>query len=438
MPLPPGPSQPVALQTLRWMRAPIPFLQECRASYGDTFSVRMALFGKAIFTGDPEGIRQIFTAKAEDLAPGTGNFMIEPVLGKHSLIVLDGLPHRDERKLLTPPFHGDRMRAYGAAIQQIALHHARSWPVGVPFPAFAQMQAISLDVILRAVFGVEDPEKLGEARHALVEMLDALSPITLFVKSLQVAAGPWKKLMTARKRVYALIDGQIAQRRAEPDRPRDDILALLMSARYEDGEAMSDQALRDELLTMLMAGHETTTTSLSWALAELLHNPPVLERLLAELAASSGEPEALSRSPYLDAACKETLRIHPVIPIVSRVTREPWRLLQWELPEGVGVFPCVYLAHFREASWPEPEQFRPERFLERTPSPYEFLPFGGGTRTCIGKAFALYEMKITLGSILRALSLEAAEPRVPEVLRRNLTLTPRSGSLIRVREAIPN
>lgn len=432
MPLPPGPRQPSAIQTLRWMRAPVPFLEECRASFGDTFSVRMALFGRAVFTGDPEAIRQIFTARAEELGPGTGNGMVEPVLGRHSLIVLDGAPHKDERKLLAPPFHGDRMRAYGDAIAQCTLHHVRQWPVHTPFPAFAQMQAISLDVILRAVFGVEDPARLGEARHALVEMLDALAPITLFVKALQVAAGPWKKLLTARKAVYALIDAQIAQRRAEPDRPRDDILALLMGARYEDGEPMSDQALRDELLTMLLAGHETTTTALSWALAELMHSPAAHERLLAELAACGGEPEALSRAPYLDAVCKESLRIHPIIPIVSRVTRAPWRLLQWDLPAEVGVFPCVYLAHFREASWPEPAVFRPERFIERTPSPYEFLPFGGGTRTCIGKAFALYEMKIALGTILRAVALSPAEPGIPEVQRRNLTLAPRSGTRLRV------
>ncbi|MCB9766045.1 MAG: cytochrome P450 [Alphaproteobacteria bacterium] len=433
MPLPPGCRQPRLIQTLRWMLRPLPFLEDCRARHGEVFSVRMHVFGDAVFIADPEDIKAVFTARPDAIGPGTGNQMLEPILGKGSLILLDGAPHRDERRLLAPPFHGERMRAYGALIARAALAHTRDWTPGRELAVFTPMQTVSLDIILQAVFGVEDPQRAAVARRALVDMLDSILPITVFLKLLQRSWGPWGRLMEARQRVYAVIDEEIARRRDAPEVQREDILSLMMSARYEGGGEMSDQALRDEMLSMLLAGHETSTTSLAWAIYWVLSEPEVTERLRAELDATDGSPAALAACPYLEAVCNETLRIHPMIPIVSRVARKPVTLGGHTIEPGTGIFPCTYLAHRRPETWPEPARFQPERFLKHKFTPYEFIPFGGGSRRCIGMAFALYEMKIVLGTLFRVFDLELATPGPPRTVRRNLTLAPRDGTVVRVK-----
>lgn len=420
------------------MARPVRFMRDCHARYGDQFTVNIAIFGRAVFVCDPDSIKQVFTTNPDALRPGEGNRMLEPVLGRHSLILLDGAAHRRERRLLNPPFHGERMRAYGSIIGSAVQEHTRGWTAGGPADAvqdvFPAMQSVSLDVILRAVFGVEDPARLAQARAPVVGMLEEMRPLALYWPILQQDFGPWGRTMAHRRAVHALVDEEIAERRSRGLEGREDILSLMMSARYEDGQPMSDEALRDEMLTMLLAGHETSTTGLCWAVWELMDHPEVRERLQAELRAlpPDATPDTVAASPLLDAVCKETLRLHPVLPVVSRVAAEDLQIGPWEIPAGTGVFPCIWLAHRREATWPEPERFRPDRFLERTPSGYEFLPFGGGSRRCIGMAFALYEMKLVLAGLLRTFDLERGQTTAPSPRRRHITLAPGGGVRVRV------
>ena len=429
MPLPPGCTQPMAVQTARWMARPTTFLRECHDRFGDDFSVNMAIFGKAVFVSDPENIKAVFTASPEALGPGTGNAMLMPLLGRHSLILLDRQPHRRERRLLTPPFHGERMRAYAQVIHESTQTTCAAWPLGQAMNLTPELQNISLDVILSAVFGVADLGRRAAARRPVVALLEGLNPLTLYVPFLQQSFGPWAKTMAERRAVHALVDEEIRDRRERGLDGRSDILSLMMAARYEDGAEMSDEALRDEMMTMLIAGHETSTTSLSWAVWELMDNPDAAERLTAELDALGADagPEALERLPYLDAICRETLRLHPVLPLVSRITRAELPLRGFTVPANVGVFPCIWLAHRREEVFPEPERFRPERFLERTYSPFEWLPFGGGARRCIGMAFALYEMKLVLGALFRRFHFKKADDKTPQTRRKHITIAPSGG-----------
>lgn len=429
MSLPPGCTQPMAVQTARWMARPTTFLRECHDRYGDDFSVNMAIFGRAVFVSDPENIKAVFTAGPDELGPGTGNAMLMPLLGRHSLILLDRQPHRRERRLLTPPFHGERMRAYAQVIHEATQTACAAWPLGEPLNLTPELQNISLDVILSAVFGVADLSRRALARRPVVALLEGLNPLTLYVPVLQQRFGPWAKTMAERRAVHALVDEEIQDRRARGLDGRSDILSLMMAARYEDGAEMSDEALRDEMMTMLIAGHETSTTSLSWAVWELMDNPDAAERLSAELDALGADagPDALERLPFLDAVCRETLRLHPVLPLVSRVTRAELPLRGFTVPANVGVFPCIWLAHRREEVFPEPERFRPERFLERSFSPFEWLPFGGGARRCIGMAFALYEMKLVLGALFRRFRFSKADAKVPQTRRKHITIAPSGG-----------
>lgn len=429
MSLPPGCTQPMAVQTARWMARPTTFLRECHDRYGDDFSVNMAIFGKAMFVSDPESIKAVFTASPDTLGPGSGNAMLLPLLGRHSLILLDRQPHRHERRLLTPPFHGERMRAYAQVIHDATEASCGAWPMGKPINLTPELQSISLDVILSAVFGVADFGRRAAARRPVVALLEGLNPLTLYVPVLQQRFGPWAKTMAERRAVHAVVDAEIHDRRERGLDGRTDILSLMMAARYEDGSAMSDEALRDEMMTMLIAGHETSTTSLSWAVWELMDNPDAAERLGAELDALGPDvaPEALERLPFLDAVCRETLRLHPVLPLVSRVTRAELPMRGYTVPANVGVFPCIWLAHRREEVFPEPERFRPERFLERSYSPFEWLPFGGGARRCIGMAFALYEMKLVLGALFRRFRFNKADDKVPQTRRKHITIAPSGG-----------
>jgi cytochrome P450 len=439
--LPPGPPIPRLLQMLYWIRRPIPFMEDCTRTYGDCFTIGFpALPGTPlrsrrptfVFFSHPEAIREIFTGPEETLRAGEANAFLEPLLGAHSLLLLDGTRHLHERRMMQPPFHGERMQAYGEIMRDITARVVADWTIGRPFPIHAEMQRITLDVILRTVFGVDDGPRLVELRDLLTRLLAfAANPFVMLVQLDLGPLSPWGRLVRLGRRVDEILYAEIARRRATGPEGRADILSLLVAARDERGEPMTDAQLRDEMFTLLVAGHETTATSLAWAFHHVLERPAVHERILDEIARVTGggplEPRHVAQLEYLDATVKETLRLNPILPVVGRRLQEPMRIGGRDLPAGVIATPCIYLTHRRPDLWPSPDRFDPERFLRARPSPYEFLPFGGGVRRCLGMAFALYEMRTVLATVLSRTALRAAPGHTVRVVRRSITLAPSSG-----------
>ncbi|MCB9744353.1 MAG: cytochrome P450 [Alphaproteobacteria bacterium] len=433
MNLPPGPALPTAVQTLIWTTRPLPLLYSCRRRFGELFTIRLSGLAPLVFAHHPEAIKEIFKAPAGTLVAGEANVILEPILGSESLLLLDGGRHRRTRRLMMPAFHGRRMRAYGEIIRDATLRVMSSWEEGAEVRMIEEMQKISLDVILRAVFGIED-EDMDKARRAITQMTDRITGPLVYFSALRTDLGPWSpggRFRRASDTVDALISEQIARRRAAEE-PGEDILSMLLAARDEDGQPMSDKELRDQLVTLLVAGHETTATSLSWAFRWILEEPEVVAALDQELEGAAGlDVDALATLPYVGATCDEALRKIPVLPIVTRIAKQPFTLMGTPIPVGARVAPCIYLAHHREETFNEPDRFRPERFLGRTWSPYEYLPFGGGERRCLGQAFALYEMRIVLATMFPrarfALTADRQEPA-----RRGITLSPKDGCPLRV------
>ncbi|WP_088892651.1 cytochrome P450 [Leptolyngbya ohadii] len=443
MPLPPGPQTPAILQVFQWIIDPFSFMQNCYQAYGDCFTVRLGeKFSPIVFISQPQALQTILTNDESGLfdAPGDLNGVFEPFLGTQSVIGLSGDRHRRMRKLMMPPFHGERMRSYGQLISDITESVIRDWQVGEPFSVREPMQTITFRVILGAVFGLTDGPRYREVEALLKGMLEEMSnPLAvslLYVPVLQRDFGswsPWGKFLRKRQQLDRLIYDEIAERRAHPDPTRNDILTLLMSARDEAGEPMTDVELRDELMTLLVAGHDTTATALSWALYWIHKFPEVRERLLQEFQGLPvpTDPSALLNLPYLNAVCSETLRIYPVGMLTfPRVVRSPIELAGHRFEPGAILNGVIYLTHRREETYPEPEQFKPERFLERQFSPFEFLPFGAGSRRCIGMAFAQFEMKVVLSKILSELELSLASDRPVKPVRRGLTSAPSSVDLV--------
>jgi cytochrome P450 len=431
--LPPGPDAPPLLQALRWVQWPLPLLDECARCYGDTFTLRLPQSPPIVLFSQPDAIKTIFTGDEESLRAGEANFRLEPILGRHSLLILDGREHLRERRLLQPPFHGDRMLAYGAVMQDIAAAAVARWPEGRPFPLHPEMQGVTLDVILRTVFGLDEGATKRELRAALIDLLSLGSNGQTLLAAQQsngTRAGVVGRFYAARDRVDRLLHAEIAARRRIDASGRGDILSLLVQARYDDGEPLEDRALRDELMTMLLAGHETTATALAWAVSHVLADRDVQAAVLDELGRAGSrpiDPQRAVKLEYLDAVCRETLRLTPIVPLVGRRLTRPMQIGGIDLPAGVVASPCIYLAHRRAERWPEPERFRPERFLESKPTPYEFLPFGGGVRRCLGMAFALVEMKIVLAEIFGRTELRSAPGYQVRVVRRSVTLAPSEG-----------
>ena len=329
-----------------------------------------------------------------------------------------------QRKLLLPPFHGERMAAYATVMREAAEREVARWPVGRPFPVLPHTQAVTLEVIMRAVFGIEDSGRLDALRAALRQVLDvATTRRRLLSLALSSRAngerGAWARFQEASRRADAILFEEIAERRRSGVEGRDDVLSLLLEARHEDGSPMTDRELRDELITLLVAGHETTATALAWALERLVRHPEVLDRLVAEVR-DEGDGGA-----YLDAVVKETLRLRPVVPAVIRRLKAPMELGGYELPAGVFVSPSIYLTHRRPDIYPEPEAFRPERFLERPPGTYTWIPFGGGVRRCLGASFAQFEMKVVLATVLEQVRLQTQVGDDEPVTRRAITFAPR-------------
>jgi cytochrome P450 len=423
--LPPGPRGPGIVQGLRYARDPHGFLDTLRRRHGEIFTIPFPIVGRIVYVADPALVKEVFTGPPEQMHAGEANAtVLEPALGPNSVLTLDEAPHMRQRKLLLPPFHGERICRYGELIREVAAREMESWPLGEPFALRPHTQRITLAVILRAVFGVADEARFARAER-LIETFTRRVDLVTHLPFLQRDLGrwsPWGRFLRARAELDAFIYEEIALRRAEragADTGGDDVLSLLLGARDEDGEPMSDEELRDELVTVLAAGHETTATGLAWAIERLLRNPRVLAELRDSVAAGD--------DAYLEATIKETLRSRPVIVDVARKLTRPLRIDDYELPAGSFVFPAVAALHYREDLFPDPHEFRPERFLEGKPDNYAWIPFGGGVRRCIGASFAEFEMKVVLREFLQRAELSAVDPEPERAKIRNITVVPAKG-----------
>ncbi|WP_310428391.1 cytochrome P450 [Chamaesiphon sp. VAR_48_metabat_135_sub] len=444
MTLPPTINTPSSIQLWQWIANPLKYLDNYDRQCGDLFSINMSGgLNQAIFISNPQTIQQVLTNDTKEfLSPGSSNQILKPFLGERGVILLDGTEHRQRRQLLMPQFHGDKIRVYTDLICEIARDVVKQWQVGETINVRAQMQSISLSVILQTVFGLYQGEHYDLIREGLIQVGSLIdSPLNasfLLIPALQKDLGvwsPWGRFLRDRAALDRLIYQVIADRRHDNRPDRSDILNLLIASKDADGNGMSDLELHDELMTMLFAGHETTATALSWAIYWINYLPEVREKLIAEIATLGTErdPITISRLPYLNAVCSETLRIYPVGMLTfPRITQAPVLLQGYELPAQTVVVGCIYLTHHREDLYPEPHLFKPERFLERQFSTYEYLPFGGGSRRCIGMALAQLEMKLVLVEIFSHSQLELTGklPVVPA--RRGVTLGPKGGVSMKV------
>ncbi|HSS05290.1 MAG TPA: cytochrome P450 [Solirubrobacterales bacterium] len=424
--LPPGPRLPRAVQTAIWSRQARRMLYACQDRYGDIFTVRIIREGTWVMLADPDAVKQVFTGDPRVFHAGEGNQIIEPLLGSSSLLVLDEKAHMSQRKLLLPPFHGERMKAYGETMSEIASREIDSWPTGVPYELRPRMQAMTLEIILRTVFGVHEGERMVELRDALRKFLKLttdprqLLPVILLGPE-RIPRIPWFRRVM--ERIDHLLRREVAERRRAADlEDRDDILSMLVGARHEDGSPMSDTEIRDQLLTLLTAGHETTATSLAWAIERLSRHPEKLDRLRQEVEAGSDE--------YLTATIQETLRLRPVVALVLRRLTEPVEIGGYELPAGVSVAPNIYLVHRNPEIYPEPDRFLPERFLDNPPGTYTWIPFGGGVRRCLGASFAQFEMTVVLRELVKRHGIRPVSPKPERIFRRAITETPRHNARV--------
>jgi cytochrome P450 len=412
---------PRALQTAIWFRRAQWMMAECRKRFGETFRLTIAHEGTWVMLSNPEDVKAVFTGDPRLLHAGEANRILLPILGEHSLLLLDGSEHMAQRKLMLPPFHGARMQRYGELMADVARAEIERWPIGTPIRVRPRMQAVTLEIILGAVFGLTEGDRLTRLRVELRRVLDHLTNPRWV--ALLIALGPERiprfgpfarEIARIDRLLYEVIAARRADRGAEQ---RDDILSMLLSSGHEDGSAMGDRELRDELLTLLVAGHETTATALAWAVERLARHPDKLRRLASEVRAD--------RDEYLKAVVCETLRLRPVISLVNRTLKAPMEFGGYELPAGVKVVPSIYLVHRRPDVYPEPERFLPERFLSKPPGTYTWIPFGGGVRRCLGGAFAQFEMEVVLRELAVGTAINPARARPERVYRRAITETPR-------------
>jgi cytochrome P450 len=433
-----GPKDSRFVQTVRGILNPLYYLDNNYQRYGDFFTGKFSNFPPQVIISNPQAIQEIFTSDSKLFESGTGNQITLPLVGSNSLLLLDGDRHLQQRKLLMPPFHGERMKAYGQIIRNTTEKVINNWTPGKSLIAQSTMQEISLEVILHAVFGLSEGERYQQIQQLMINMFSLFSnPLNatfLFIKSLQKDLGawsPWGGFLRQRQRLDELLYQEIRDRKTQSEPLGEDILSLLISARDEAEQPMSDVELRDELMTMLFAGHETTATALAWALYWIHYIPEVREKLLQELNSIDVEncdPAEITKLPYLNAVCCETLRIYPILFFTfPRLLQAPMQLMGYDIPKGMILSPCIYLVHHRPDIYPEPKRFKPERFLERQFSPYEYLPFGGGNRRCIGMAFAMFEMKLVLAKVLSRYSLELAKNSPVMPVRRGVTMAPAGG-----------
>lgn len=422
--LPPGPRLPAPIQTFGLVARPVPFFERLRRRYGETFTLRILRAGEMVFISDPPSLKRLFGAdRRNTIAPGR-NVILRPILGDQSLLLQEGEEHLRRRKLMLPPFHGERMRKYETVMEATTDREIDSWPLGSEFKLHPSMQAITLEVILSAVFGVEE----GTRRDALRTNLTGILATTRSPAAIGMSIDRMRRLPRYRRVAEMLANAdrilfeEIEERRGDPGlETREDILSMLVAARFEDGSEMTDAELRDQLMTLLMAGHETTATGLAWAFDLLFRAPDKLDRLREEVVDGGG-------NGYLGAVVKEALRLRPVVPFVGRELREESELGGHALPAGTIVMPAIYLTHTRPDVYAKPYEFLPERFLQDGPDTFGWIPFGGGTRRCIGAAFAELEMRVVLSTILRRATLRPATKKPERTVRRNVTLSPRGGT----------
>ena len=431
--LPPEPAMPAIAQTLAWAVAPTWLMDRCSRQLGDAFTLTFAPSGRQlVIVSDPDAVKTVFTAPADVAPSATGASPIAPVLGLSSVLVLTGPEHMRQRKLLLPPFHGERMREYEEVIVRETEKDMAGWPLGRPMGLQEHTRRITLEVILRAVFGVE-ADQMQELRQAIAGLLHPMNAVAILRglmtrPSLERPGGAVGRALDHLDRV---IYDELSRRRGQEDlAEREDILSLLLQARDEDGNEMTDTELRDELVTLLLAGHETTATSVAWAIERLARHPGVLRRLVAEI---DGEEDG-GEGEYMAAVVNETLRVRPVVPIVVRRLDQELEVGGRVLPVGTHVAPSIYLTNRNARVYEDPEQFRPERFLERAPETFAWIPFGGGIRRCIGASFAQLEMRVMLRTILRELHPSVPEGRLSRrgewVRRRAVTLVPAAGARV--------
>ena len=425
--MPPGPRLPPLLQAARFARDPIGSLLASHRRFGEPFTMRPPGFPRSAVYSTPELVREVVTGRPDVFHAGLANRPLKPVLGPWSLLLLDRAPHLQQRRLLLPPFHGERLRSYADLIRELAEREVASWPVGRPFRLDARMQRLTLEVILDVVFGITDPARRDRLRALIPPYIDSSRTLVFWGSIATRDVGPLRPYATflaRRDAVDALLRQEIADRRALDAATlarRRDVLSMLVTARHEDGTPMGDDEVRDELLTLLAAGHETTATALTWAMELLLRNPGALARLRA-----AGEPGSeRGDDAWVRAACQEVLRIRPVVPIVGRVITEPVVLGGREHPPGAGLIAAIALMHHRPDVYPEPHAFRPERFLGDVP-PYAWLPFGGGVRRCLGASFAQFEMA-TILRVLARVPLRPARRRPEPIRATGVTLVPAHG-----------
>ena len=423
--LPPGPRLPAFVQSLGFLVAPIRYVEWLRARYGDVHSQRLLDFGEILYVADPEVLKQVFTGDSAIFRAGESNEILGPITGPKSILLLDDEEHMRQRKLMLPSFHGAAIKGYAETIQELATAEVDSWPVGERFKLHPRMQAVTLEVIMRVIFGIRDDARLAQLRRLLPQMF-RIGLVPLMLPPLRRDLGPrspFGRLLRTRAAVDAILMSEVERRRKDPDSaPTDDVLAVLLAARDEDGAPMSDAELCDELVTLLLAGHETTATALAWAFERLMRHPQALARLRAELTGGDGSTE------YLDAVIKETLRVRPIVMDVGRKLSQPVELDGRLIPAGTIVMPAIALVQLSERRWQDPAAFRPERFLAGATDPYTWIPFGGGRRRCAGAAFAQLEMQIIIGEIVRRTELRAVRQRGEGTRLHGVALKPARGA----------
>ena len=423
--LPPGPSAPSVIQSIAWWNRPLAYLERARDRFGKRFTIRLVGVPPFVMLSDPAEIKEVFTAPADVLHPGEGARILEPVVGMNSVILLDEGPHLSQRKLMLPAFHGEKMEKLTGLVAEVTEREVESWPRGTPIELHSRLQALTLEIILRAVFGLDPGPRLEAIRTRLTEILDIGTKPGSLIPALQRAPlgiGPWARFDRLKSETDALMYELIEERRAAQE-DRDDILSMLLEARHEDGSPMSDIELRDELMTLLVAGHETTASSLAWAFERIARTPRVGERLAETVAADD--------DAYVLATIQETLRRRPVIPNAApRLVKKPVTVGGWEYPPDILLVASAYLVQHDPEIYPNPYEFRPERFLDEPPGTYTWIPFGGGRRRCLGASFAQLEMKLVLKAVFANSAIQPVHDGMETPRRRAITISPRAGGTI--------
>jgi len=431
------------LETLQLIANPTQFLDGCAVKYGDVFSVRVLGINSppVVFFSHPDAIYECFAVPAKELDFQSCTHVFKPLFGEKSIVLQDTRSHNRQRQLLMPPFHGDRLKSYGELICQITQEVIKNWTAGEVISIQKVMPDITLQIILQVVFGISPGARYQELKEQLTSLLeDITKPLyssLFFFPPLQKNLGawsPWGNYLKRREKIDKLIYAEISERRFKNDALRTDILSLLMSARDENGQQMTDEELRDQLVSLLLLGYETTAAVLAWVFYLIHTHPEVKDKLIQELDASDvGNPEVLAQLPYLTAVCQETLRIFPIALICTpRMVKDKVEITGEKYTSGTILVPCIYLAHRRSETYPQPEKFQPERFINSKFSAYEYLPFGGGYRGCIGAAFSMYEMKLIVATILSNFQLALTDNNPVHPTRRGITIVPSGGVQMQV------